>query len=125
MTCDSVSPISANLAAKVQRTNDAPGGAERSEMIDRQHFGPEPTGTAGKAGVHALIHAAFVGKTIAKVYLGDDEGINEPGEPRFESEYLVFAFTDGSMTKLSVGAGNSFFPGTDADARKILNEVRS
>jgi hypothetical protein len=91
----------------------------------REHFGPEAqTGAAGKAGAHAQIHEALVGKTIARVYLGDDEPIEEPGEARFESEYLVFEFTDGSMTKLSVGSGNSFFPGTDADARKTLNEAR-
>jgi hypothetical protein len=92
----------------------------------REHYGPEPkTGAAGKAGAHAQIHAALVSKTIARVYLGDDEPITEPGEARFESEYLIFEFTDGSMTKLSIGAGNSFFPGTDADARKTLHGVRS
>lgn len=71
------------------------------------------------------LHEALVGKTIAKVYLGDDEPIEEPGEARFESEYLVFEFTDGSMTKLSIGASNSFFPGTDADARTILEKASS
>jgi hypothetical protein len=93
--------------------------------MTRQHFGPEPTGTTGKAGAHAQLHQALVGKTIAKVYLGDDEPITEPGEPRFDGEYLILEFADGSMTKISVGAGNSFFPGTDADARKTLLEAAS
>ncbi len=47
------------------------------------HFGPDASDAAGPAAIHRLIHEAAVGKTIARVYLGElelDEPLSSPAE---------------------------------------------
>jgi len=76
----------------------------------RNHYGPEPRFGIGPEIGHAHIHELSVGKTVARVYLGDDEPL-PPEIPN--SEYVVFEFTDGSLLGLQIGSGNSFAVATD------------
>lgn len=67
---------------------------------------------AGAAAVHRQIHEAAVGKTIARIYLGETR-LDEPYEAggADAAEYLCLEFTDGTELRLQVAAGNSFFVG--------------
>lgn len=96
----------------------------------RSHFGPEPHVGIGPETVHYQFHEYTVGKTIAQVYLGDSEPFkslqpeNSPPDGIFRSEYLAIEFTDGTMTMLEVGPGNSFFVLGDEMAKKQLAKYR-
>lgn len=63
---------------------------------DLKHYGPEPHLTDGQEMVHAMVHEKAIGKTIAAIYLGDDERFrsfdpeNSPPDGIFRSEYLAF-----------------------------------
>ncbi len=65
-----------------------------------------------------MIHEPAIGKTIAAVYLGDNEPFvsmdpeNAPPDGIFRSEYLAFEFTDGTALVLDVASGN-YFSDTD------------
>jgi hypothetical protein len=93
------------------------------------HFGPEPHETSGPEMVHSQVHEASIGKTIAAVYLGDDERFhslqpwNSPPDGIFASEYLAFEFTDGSALVLQIGSGNSFHVGTPEQGAKVLKRA--
>lgn len=95
------------------------------------HFGPDVTSGIGAAMVHAMVHERALGKTIVRVYLGDNppfRGLTElcescyPGNI-FRSEYLAFKFSDGSTLMLQVAAGNSFHVAFDDEARTILGKA--
>jgi hypothetical protein len=94
-----------------------------------EHYGPEPRFSSGAEMVHAIVHEAAIGKTIAAVYLGDNDRFvsmdteSAPPDGIFRSEYLAFDFTDGTSLVLQVGAGNSFHPATSVDSQKILKRA--
>jgi len=88
--------------------------------LDLKHYGPEPHFGLGPEAVHYLIHERAVGKTIARVYLGDCEPI--PDLP--QSEYTVFEFTAGSALMLQVGGGYSFHVAGDSETKKLLAKVK-
>jgi hypothetical protein len=75
------------------------------------------------------VHEASIGKTIAAVYLADDERFrslqpeNSPPDGMFRSEYLAFEFTDGSSLVLQIGSGNSFHVGTPEQGEKVLKRA--
>jgi hypothetical protein len=99
----------------------------RDDSLER--YGPEPHFGAGAEMVHSVIHERAIGKTIAAVYLGDNDPFvsmdpeNAPPDGIFRSEYLAFEFTDGTALVLQVGAGNSFHPATADDTQKILKRA--
>ena len=80
-----------------------------------QHFGPEPHHGAGPEMAHLMIHERAIGKTIAKVYLGECEPLPELPQ----SEYVLFEFTDGTALLLEVASGYSFWVGTDKEIEKL------
>jgi hypothetical protein len=94
-----------------------------------EQHGPEPRFGAGAEMVHSMIHERAIGKTIAAVYVGDNDPFvsmdpeNAPPDGIFRSEYLAFEFTDGAALVLQVGAGNSFHPATADDTQKILKRA--
>ncbi len=94
-----------------------------------EHFGPEPHFTSGPEMAHAQIHEATIGKTVAAVYLGDNERFrsmdpeNSPPDGTFRSEYLALEFTDGSALVLQIGAGNSFCVAVPDDAAAVLKRA--
>ena len=77
--------------------------------VGRYHYGPEPHFGAGPEAMHSLIHQAMVGKTIAKVFLGDAPPVKSiAANEQFRGEYLIFEFADGTLYGIEVAAGNSF-----------------
>jgi hypothetical protein len=94
-----------------------------AKILDLKHFGPEPHIGMGPEAVHYQIHERAVGKTIARVFLGQNAPIKSPGELP-QSEYTVFEFTDGSTLMLEIGAGYSFAVGSDKSARKVIARAK-
>jgi hypothetical protein len=107
-------------------------GAERPIKLRREHFGPEPHFSSGPEAVHSSIHEASIGKTIAAVYLGDDEPCPYPHpedhfpiDGLFRSEYLILEFTDGRSLVLQIGSGNTFHIPGDREAAKMLRTAKN
>jgi hypothetical protein len=94
-----------------------------AKNLDLKHFGPEPHFGIGPEAVHKQIHERAVGKTIARVFLGQRPPIKSPGQLP-QSEYTVFEFTDGSTLMLEIGAGYSFALGSDKEAKKVLDRAK-
>jgi hypothetical protein len=94
-----------------------------------EHYGPEPHFGAGAEMVHATVHEAVIGKTIAAVHLGDDERFksmepeNATPDGIFRSEYLALEFTDGTALVLQIGASNSFHVAVPDDAAEVLKRA--
>ena len=91
-----------------------------SRLLDQKHYGPEPHYGLGPEAVHYQIHERAVGKTIARVYLGECEPIPELPQ----SEYTVFEFTDGSALMLQVGGGYSFHVAGGSETKKLLTKLK-
>lgn len=93
---------------------------------EREHFGPEPNlYGGGPATVHAQVHEAAVGKTVAAVYLGDCKPFKSLDDDKpFYSEYLILEFTDGSLLPLTVGAGHSFAIAGPREIKDIVTSAK-
>jgi hypothetical protein len=94
-----------------------------SENLNLEHYGPEPHLGAGPKAMHYNLHEHAVGKTIARVYLGQCAPITSPGVLP-QSEYTVFEFTDGSTLMLQIGAGYSFALGDNKAAQKVIARAK-
>lgn len=96
---------------------------------DLKHYGPEPHFGISPEAVHHQVHHKAIGKTIAAIYLGDNERFrsldpeNSPPDGIFRSEYLAFEFTDGTALVLQVASGNSFHAAGDDEAAKVLKRA--
>jgi hypothetical protein len=95
-----------------------------AKNLDLKHYVPEPHFGIGTEAVHYNLHKHAVGKTIARVYLGQSASIKNTLGDLPQSEYTVFEFTDGSTLMLEIGAGYSFALGDDKAAQRVISRAK-